>query len=142
MVIEKVGLISCVKNKVDYKCEARDLYISDLFCKSRSYAEKNYDRYYILSALHGLLDPMEYIEPYDFTLIGKKVEQKKGWSEMTSKQVFEEIDTDSEIYIHAGDDYRKYLIPLLKSKGYTVYVPLQGLGIGQQKAWYKNKLGV
>ena len=57
---------------------------------------------------------------------------------MTSRQVIEKVGNESEIYIHAGDDYRKYLIPLLESKGYKVYVPLQGLGIGQQKAWYKT----
>ena len=134
----KIGLISCVKQKLDHQSQARDLYISDLFRKSRAFAEKYYDKYFILSAQYGLIDPMDYIEPYEFTLIGKKAEQKKVWSEMTSKQVYERIDTDTEIYIHAGNDYRKYLIPLLESKGYIVYVPLQGLGIGQQKAWYKK----
>ncbi len=41
--------------------------------------------------------------------------------------------TDEFVFL-AGERYRKYLLPLLKN----VSVPLQGMGIGKQLAFYKE----
>ena len=53
-----IVFISCVKNKNDYPCAARDMYISDLFKKSLVYAEQLTESttVYILSAKYGLLE--------------------------------------------------------------------------------------
>jgi hypothetical protein len=36
-----VYLVSCVSQKRERECAARDLYVSDWFCKARRYAERS-----------------------------------------------------------------------------------------------------
>lgn len=61
-----------------------------------------------------------------------------------SKKAFNALESlypkETEFYIFAGAEYRKYLIPYLEARGHKVHVPLQGLGIGQQKGWLKKEL--
>ncbi|MBU5356117.1 hypothetical protein KQI74_28090 [Paenibacillus barcinonensis] len=135
----KIALVSCCKSKLDHNAEAQLIYTGDLFRKTKSYAEQNYDGWLILSALLGVVHPKEIIEPYEYTLIGKTQNVKREWA----KKVFVELSihpSDTEFYVFAGADYRQYLVPLLENAGYKVTVPLQGLGIGQQKAWLKKAL--
>jgi len=47
---------------------ARDLFLLELFRRYRAYAIADADRWYILSAKHGLLDPDQVIAPYECTL--------------------------------------------------------------------------
>ena len=53
----RVGLVGCVKKKGSSPAPAGDLYISPLFIGRRRFVEASCDRWFILSALHGLLDP-------------------------------------------------------------------------------------
>src|SRR5207302_11326497 len=48
--------------------------------------------------------------------------------------------TGSTIEIHAGVHYVTPIRSLLAIKGATVELPLEGLGIGEQLAWYKQRL--
>lgn len=61
----KVGLVGCVKSKRGTAAPARDLYTSALFRGRRRYVELTCDRWFILSARHGLVEPEEILEPYD-----------------------------------------------------------------------------
>lgn len=63
-----VGLVSCGGKKRDTASPARDLYIGDLFTKSKTWVEAFCDEWAILSAKHYLLMPDEVIEPYDLKL--------------------------------------------------------------------------
>jgi cytoplasmic iron level regulating protein YaaA (DUF328/UPF0246 family) len=138
--LNTIGLISCGKNKNGYKSMAKDLYVGELFKKARKYTEKNHDYWFILSALHGLLDPDKSIDPYDKTLLKATKNESIEWAEQVFEAIKNKYDTDTTIYIYAGSAYRKYLQPLLEQDGYAVFVPMQGLGIGQQLAWLKNKM--
>jgi cytoplasmic iron level regulating protein YaaA (DUF328/UPF0246 family) len=140
--LKTIGLVSCGKNKVNYETEAKNLYAGDLFKKSRKYSETNHDEWFILSALYGLLDPNKVIEPYDKTLLNATKAESIEWAESVFNSIKEKYTNDAVIYIYAGAAYRKFLQPLLEGGGYKVEIPLQGLGIGQQLAWYKNKNGV
>jgi len=40
----------------------------------------------------------------------------------------------------AGKDYREYLEKLLHDQGISTEVPMEGLGLGQQKAWLKANI--
>ncbi|WP_405169409.1 DUF6884 domain-containing protein [Paenibacillus sp. FSL H3-0286] len=139
----KIALISCGKNKLSNSAAAKDLYIGDLFKKARKYSEKHYDQYFILSALHELLDPETKIDPYDYTLNDLSKEQIISWSNNVHKQIIEIIDDSKEveISIYAGDKYRKFLVPLLEQHGIKVNIPLKGLEIGKQLAWFKKNIG-
>ena len=141
--MQKIGFIGCVKKKIKIGAQARDLYISDLFLKARSYVEKHYDKWFILSAKYHLLEPETFIEPYDETLNDKTAEERQRWSMIVFNQIRDKLPTPSScgLFFHAGKRYREFLIPLLTEAKYSCRVPLEGLGIGKQLAWYKERLG-
>lgn len=113
---------------------------SDLFKKAYSYATKNYDFVAILSAKYGLLFPDDEIEPYDLTLNDMNSQQRKEstekvFNQMKSRMRLEDFD---KVFFHAGKKYREELIPRLENIGVKCEAPLEHLGIGKQKAWYKE----
>ena len=63
--MNKVILVSCVGQKLGYPAPAADLYQSDWFKKARAYAEAEGQRWYILSAKHGLVNPSKVLTPFD-----------------------------------------------------------------------------
>src|SRR5687767_6111885 len=76
----RVALVSCVKSKLDRTAPAKDLYTSPLFRALRNYAERHSDRWYILSAEHGLLDPERVIEPYERTVNSMSMLARQEWA--------------------------------------------------------------
>ena len=136
----KIALISCTKLKQSYPCEAQEMYLlSQLFKKASYYIkQQNYDKWFILSAKYGLLNPNDIIEPYDLTLSNMKSEDIKKWSEKIFNQLV--IYNIDEIDFYTGEKYRKYLISLLKEKNIICNIPLKGLGIGQQLKFYKEAI--
>ena len=114
---------------------------SDLFRKAYSYATKNYDFVAILSAKYGLLFPDDKIEPYDLTLNDMNSNQRREWAEKVFNQMKNKLrlqDFD-KVFFHAGKEYREHLMPRLESTGIQSEVPLEHLGIGEQKVWYKKR---
>ncbi len=134
----KVGLVACAKSKRDDSAPARELYVSDLFKKAAKYSEKNYDQWYMLSAKHGLVEPTKVLHPYDETLkLKSKVEQQE-WALRVFQQLVSCLPKpeECELFFHAGAEYRRQLMGMLVAKGYDCKVPLEGLAIGEQLAWY------
>jgi hypothetical protein len=111
---------------------------SDLFKKAFAYACNNYDFVAILSAKHGVLLPDEVIDPYEMALRSMRMDDQREWAEKTFSQLERTLplETISEVFLHAGLIYRRYLAKLLEQKGIECVVPLRGLSIGKQKAWY------
>jgi hypothetical protein len=139
----EVGLVSCVKTKKGESAPPKELYTSDYFEKMSSYAEKYHDDWYIISAKYGLLNPEgDAIEPYDETLRDYTKSEKKEWSEDLAEELAEKgiLSQDTELVIHAGKDYYEELVPLVKEQGVKIQIPTEGLGIGEKKAWYKQRL--
>jgi len=135
----KIALISCTKLKQSYSCQAQEMYLpSQLFKKASHYIKKqNYDKWFILSAKYGLLNPNNIIKPYDLTLNNMKSEEVKKWSEKVFNQLV--ICNIDEIDFYTGEKYRKYLIPLLEEKNIICNIPLKELGIGRQLQYYKRR---
>jgi len=100
----------------------------------------HYDRWLILSAKYQLVEPETCIEPYDETLNDKTAAERKEWSEAVFGQIAHKFSGSGavELYFHAGARYREFLIPLLTKAGYSCEVPLEGLRIGEQLAWYNK----
>ncbi len=134
----KAVLISCVSSKLDRRAKAKDLYVSPLFKYNVKYASSlNPDKIFILSAKYGLVDLEQELEPYNETLNTMKSIQIKSWAERVVNALKKEVNLDNdEIIFLAGDKYRKYLIPHIKH----YKIPLQGLGIGKQLQFLKNKV--
>lgn len=63
-----VGLVACSSQKLQHPAPARELYVSALFTKASAYAEQSCDRWYVLSAKHGLVRPETSLELYDMRL--------------------------------------------------------------------------
>ncbi|MEW6179950.1 MAG: DUF6884 domain-containing protein [Chloroflexota bacterium] len=126
----KIYLISCVSQKLTRKAKAKDLYVSTLFRSAYQYArQKSADKIFILSAKYGLVKPEEEIEPYDQTLKDMSTRQRKEWAQRVLQALGRECDLQHDHFvILAGEKYREFLLPNLKS----YEVPLQGLPIGKQ----------
>ena len=134
-------MVGCVKSKRAVPAPARDLYISPLFMGRRRYVESTCRRWFILSALHGLVTPDEVLAPYDATLLNATSARRRAWS----KRVLAALDElrgplqGLVFEIHAGKEYRDFgLVDGLRVRGAEVEVPAAGLGIGKQLTFYAS----
>ncbi len=137
----RVGLVGCVKEKGPAPAAARDLYVSTLFRGRRAYVERTCDRWFILSALHGVVEPTEEVAPYDVTLSTLGVARRRAWSEQVLATLAERIGSMSgiEFEVHAGAPYRDFgLLAGIRARGATVENPTEGLGMGCQLRFYKD----
>ena len=132
-----VHLVACVAQKRPEAARACDLYQSDWFRKARSYVTVQGGRWFILSALHGLLSPRRLIEPYSLSLADVTAAERRAWGERVSAQLAEQIGPRTPVVVLAGRLYRD---PLAGWLGTRATVPMEGLGIGQQKAWLAHQV--
>lgn len=131
-----IGLVACAKTKASDAQPAKDLYLSHIFLLAKRYCEENYERWYILSACHGLLLPETIIEPYDYTLATFSPAARENWRQIVIGQIKAKENGDPLFCFHAGGWYAK----LLAGHVGDSLLPLKGLGIGQQIAWYLERL--
>jgi hypothetical protein len=137
----RVGLVGCVKEKRTSAVAARDLYTSVLFRGRRRFVERTCDRWYVLSALHGLVEPLQVLEPYDETLKSAPTENRREWSARVLEELRRKLGhlTGATFEIHAGAEYREFgLRQGLEREGGMVEVPAEGLRIGEQLAFYRD----
>jgi len=135
-----IGLISCVSAKRPCAAQARDLYTSAWFTKSRAFAEQRFDEWFILSAKHGLVEPTQIIEPYEDTLNNRPACQRQDWAKRVWAALCPRLNHTDRVTILAGEKYRAYLVPLIEQHGCQVDVPMRGLGIGRQLQWLAHQL--
>lgn len=127
-----IALVACAKTKADKPSPAADLYKSALFEKTKIYAQNHADRWFILSAKHGLLDPTTVIEPYDKTLKTSSRRERAEWSSKVLDQLMRHLTRGDRVILLAGKDYREFLDESLKSRGFNVQIPLEGVSLGRQ----------
>lgn len=143
-----IVLVGCVQQKQPVSDDvprwraqwpAKDLYVSPLFRGRRRYAEKRADRWFIISAFHGLLDPDDKVISYDRTMaeVGG-VADRLAWARRVASALLETVGTlyRAPVEIHAGRDYHEHLAPLLHAMGADVVIPTEGMSIGQQLQFY------
>jgi hypothetical protein len=130
-----VYLVSCVSQKREQACAARDLYISEWFWAARPYAEASGCRWFILSAKYGLVAPDQVIAPYEQALNELGVADRQVWAERVYRQLAEAVPHLARVVFLAGKQYREFLAEHLTSRGVEVSVPMEGLPIVTQKRW-------
>lgn len=135
-----IVLVACVKTKSNHAQPASKLYISPLFKKTSKYAQQIGDRWYILSAKYGLLDPNEVIEPYEKTLKNMRIAAKRSWAKDVIEKLKNVVSPGDEIVFLAGNDYREYLVETLQDLGCKISIPMEGLTFGPQLSWLKKQL--
>ena len=145
---KKIILIACVSKKGTLKAKAKDLYVSQLFRSSWSFAQKqNADKIFILSALHHLLDIDTEIEPYNVTLSnvpkhkrgeGLKIllpAEKVEWGKVVVRQLSVQTDLlNDNFIILAGQEYIKPIERMIAH----LENPLKGLGQGKRVKYLKD----
>lgn len=135
-----VGLVGCASQKLQRPAPARELYVSQLFKKASVYAEATCDRWFVLSAKHGLVHPDTVIEPYDMRLgtNDRTSPPIHAWAAGVRGQLAAELAglEDVTLVALAGEQYRTVLL----NSVWRYEVPMKGLGIGQQLGWLTAQL--
>lgn len=137
----RIGLVSCVKSKLNWPAVARNLYTSALFRGARGAVENTCDAWYVLSAEHGLVAPDDVLEPYEKTLTTASTTERRLWARRVLGQIDRALGPirGVEFEVHAGRAYLYFgLIDGLRDRGATVLDPLQGLPLGKRLAFYKE----
>lgn len=139
----RIGLVGCVKTKRPGPSPAEDLYDSVLFRGRRRFVEATCDRWFILSAKHGLVVPNEVLAPYEETLNDKPSSAKRQWAAAVLDQLVEVAHIPGTVFeVHAGADYRNFgLVDELRRRGASVEIPAAHLGQGEQLAFYAASPG-
>lgn len=132
-----IVLISCVGKKKSFKCKAKDLYDSTWFHYGWRYAQSlNPDKIFILSAKHGLVDPETQIGPYQETLNTKGNKEIQEWAAGILKVLDQKTHLNKDKFvIIAGEKYRRHLVGAICH----YEIPMDGLRIGEQLAWLKQR---
>jgi hypothetical protein len=63
-----LAIISCKSGKMNYACEAKELYSKNVFFREQfSFLDKAYNKVLIASAKYNLILPTKVIEPYELS---------------------------------------------------------------------------
>ena len=128
-----LALVGCGKAKASSPQPARWLYTSTLFRLSLAHAEVTAERVWIVSALHGLVDPHEELSPYALALGELSPEVQQGWARGVVEQLGE--GHERRVLLLAGGAYALLLGAALGLAGWVVEAPLAGLSIGRRLRW-------
>lgn len=110
MTIRTICIVSCTAHKRDMRLPAENLYSSDLFYKSRRFAQANFDDWLILSAKHGLIKPDKMIDPYDQNLNSLSKMERAALSKTVSKQASRFLLESKQVTSICGEDYEDLLV--------------------------------
>ncbi len=135
-------LIGCVKEKLQGRHSAEELYTSPLFRGRKARAEELQCPWFILSAKYGLLSPNQEVDTYDLELKNLTVAERQVWSGRVLQNIAERYGrlTGKIIEIHAGAEYRDQgLLKGLEAQGGKVVVPLARLSLFEQISWYSRR---
>ena len=138
-VKSRVGLVGCVRQQGAGKAAAQELFVSPLFRGRRAFVERTCARWYVLSALHGLVAPGAELAPYDLKLKSLSQAERRAWSERVLEQLEVELGElgGFTFEIHAGASYtNEGLVRGLRARGAAVELPAAGLAEAQELAFY------
>lgn len=150
-----VALVSCCGPKLAVPAPAKDLYQSDLFKKSRAYAERHADTWAILSAQHGVVLPDQILAPYEKSVrdlstrwVGNPrcsgcYTERSRWREHLHAELHRLFPEADAFLFLAGEEYdcSREWHPDGKTRCELRFVfPLEGLQIGERKRWLKAQL--
>ena len=118
--MKTVFLIACAGTKCDVAVQARNLYVSPLFQKSRAYVLRQlqeHDLWFILSARHGLLKPGTVVAPYNQTLNTMVKSERHEWARKVGRELKGVLEPGDQLVFLAGLRYRELLEPEIAAGG-------------------------
>lgn len=139
----RIAFVSCGKAKATEPTPAGQFYTGQYFRTIYDSIKPHYDEVYIISAKYGLISDQDILKPYDVTLNKMSDNERKLWARRVLEQYTSIYNGNkaNEIDIYAGNNYRKYLLPLFTFAGYNVNNAFKGVkgGMGMQISYIKNK---
>lgn len=131
-------LVTCVKSKLTTPAAARELYVSPLFRKQRAYAEALGVPWFILSAEHALVQPDEWLAPYERYLPDTPAAYQRAWGFFVAERLALLIGplNGRVVEVHASRDYVSAIRGPLEAKGAKLNAPLDGLSHGKRLQWH------
>jgi len=124
-------LIACSQSKLSTAAQARDLYTGQAFKMARQLAERTGQPYLILSALYGLVEPLQALAPYNLYLGKASKDFRAQWVRDVNAALAQRGITSAVAL--AGATY-------LGGLSIQLDRPLKGLGIGQQLRYLSQAL--
>ena len=124
-------LIACSQSKLDRAAPAAELYTGQAFKLAMRAAKAADADVLILSALYGVLEPDDVIDPYNCYLGGLPAMDRAIWAITTAAQLAPHRERFAVIL--AGKHYAAACDDFTNKRE-----PLKGLGIGQQLSVLKN----
>jgi hypothetical protein len=117
-------LVTCVYEKADRPCAAKDLYRSPYFERLRRYAERHAKPWFIVSAEHGLVQPDEWLAPYDRYLPDTPPWYQEVWGSwvVARLRLLAGDLADRTVEVHASPPYVARIEPRLTQAGAIVRV--------------------
>ncbi|MEM2851555.1 MAG: hypothetical protein QXW18_07115 [Candidatus Bathyarchaeia archaeon] len=113
---------------------ARDAYVSAFFKTNREYAEKFADRWVILSAKYGFIDP-DSIIPENYNVTFKKPQTKPVSLEKLKEQIKEKnLSRFDKVVVLGGRDYVEIVRRAFGNFRVKVIAPTSGLRLGEAMA--------
>ena len=134
-------LVTCVYEKADGPRAAKDLYRSAYFDRLRRYAEAHGRPWFIVSAEHGLVQPEEWLVPYERYLPDTPLWYQKVWGSWVVARL-RLLAGDLEgrtVELHLSPPYAAQVAPRLEEVGAMVRVPLAEVPAERQLAWYDEQ---
>ncbi len=132
----RIGLVGCAKEKAATERAAQDLYTSALFRHRRAHVECSCNCWFILSALHGLVDPSAILALYDKALGDASRSERREWSIGVVNALTHRLGNLAAhtFEVHAGAAYRDFgLVSGLREAGAAVEAT-RPVGDGAQPA--------
>lgn len=126
-------LIACSMSKLDHAAPAAELYTGQAFKLAMKAAKAADADVLILSALYGVLEPDDVIDPYECYLGGLPAMDRAIWAITTAAQLAPHRERYAVIL--AGKHYAAACDGFKNKRE-----PLKGLGIGQQLSVLKNAI--
>jgi DGQHR domain-containing protein len=132
-----IGFVGCSRRKLSHPAPAWQLYASPLFRLASRFCAATCNRWFVLSAHHGLVDPDQVLAPYNTTLARQSRADRAAWASRVIEQLCQRwlLDNGQRFLLHAGACYGELLAARLGAEQ-----PLRGLAIGQRLAWYRRAL--
>jgi cytoplasmic iron level regulating protein YaaA (DUF328/UPF0246 family) len=123
-----IAIVQCGKAKLAYPAPAQVLYTGGIFRALRPIAERQAERWYILSAKHGLLQPSRVIAPYDVKM---PTEPDREWVETHVLRPLREWEPKvREILALCSERYCGVWVDEMRARGIIVETPIRGLTLG------------
>lgn len=136
--MKSIVLIACSREKRAERAPAKDLYLSERFRLCRTAAEAYADKWFIVSAKHGLVDPERILSPYDTTLPNMTSCEVEVWNKKVKNQLARWVPKQSNIVCLGDSEYFTPLANLDLNARARVHLPFRRIDQSNHLTWLRK----